>query len=53
MQIRQAQAKDAAGIAKVHVDSWRTTYTNILPAEFLKNLSYDQRTTLWDCNISD
>lgn len=53
MQIRQAQAKDAAGIAKVHVDSWRTTYKNILPAEFLKNLSYEQRTTLWDCNISD
>lgn len=53
MQIRQARAKDAAGIAKVHVDSWRTTYKNILPAEFLANLSYGQRTALWDSNISD
>lgn len=53
MQIRQAETKDAAGIAKVHVDSWRTTYKNILPAEFLENLSYEQRTILWDSNISD
>lgn len=40
MQIRKATINDAEGIAKVHVDSWRTTYKGIIPDEFLYNLSY-------------
>ncbi|MCM3172930.1 GNAT family N-acetyltransferase [Paenibacillus sp. MER 99-2] len=51
MQIREATIHDAEGIAKVHVDSWRTTYKGIIPEEFLKNLSYEQRTELWINNI--
>lgn len=53
MQIRKAQLNDAAGIAKVHVDSWKTTYQHIMPAEFLNTLSYVQRTDLWTRNIGD
>ncbi|KOP80620.1 GNAT family acetyltransferase [Lysinibacillus sp. FJAT-14745] len=53
MKIRQANIKDAQGIGKVHVDSWRTTYKGILPDDFLNNLSYEQRTELWKRNISD
>lgn len=53
MQIRRAQAEDARGIAKVHVDSWRTTYRGIVPSSFLDKLSYDQRTALWERNIAD
>jgi ribosomal protein S18 acetylase RimI-like enzyme len=52
MIIRKASVTDAKGIAKVHVDSWRTTYKNIIPDEFLEKLSYDQRTELWIKNIS-
>ena len=52
MKIRRATIKDAEGIAKVHVDSWRTTYKGIIPDEFLKNLSYEKRTELWIANIS-
>jgi len=52
MKIRRATHKDAEGIAKVHVDSWRTTYKGIIPDEFLKNLSYEKRTELWIGNIS-
>lgn len=26
MQVRKANADDAEGLAKVHVDSWRSTY---------------------------
>ena len=52
MQIRQAKAEDAAGIAKVHVDSWRSTYKDIMPAEFLRSLSYGKRTDLWKNNIA-
>ncbi len=43
---------DAKGIAKVHVDSWKTTYRNIIPNEFLEKLSYVQREKLWEHNLS-
>lgn len=52
MIIRRAQISDAEGIAKVHVDSWRTTYKNIIPDSFLAKLSYEQRTELWKRNIA-
>ncbi|MEW4429737.1 hypothetical protein AB1I68_19920 [Paenibacillus pabuli] len=51
MHIREAMINDAEEIAKVHVDSWRTTYKGIIPEEFLTNLSYKQRTELWIKNI--
>jgi ribosomal protein S18 acetylase RimI-like enzyme len=53
MIIRKAKLSDSQGIAKVHVDCWRTTYKNIVPTEFLDKLSYDQRTELWVKNISN
>ncbi len=52
MTIRMATIEDAKGIAKVHVDSWRTTYKGIIPEDFLNNLSYEKRTELWIRNIS-
>ncbi|WP_339229536.1 GNAT family N-acetyltransferase [Oceanobacillus sp. FSL K6-2867] len=53
MIIRRAKLDDATGIAKVHVDSWRTTYKGIIPNDFLNNLSYVKRTELWKRNISE
>ena len=53
MIIRRATISDAPGIAKVHVDSWRTTYKGIIPQSFLDGLSYEQRTKLWQNNVSD
>ncbi|MBN6206808.1 GNAT family N-acetyltransferase [Ralstonia pickettii] len=53
MQIRQATFQDAKAIAKVHVDSWRTTYQGIIPDSYLDSLSYEQRTELWQRNIAD
>lgn len=52
MKIRDATLTDARGIAKVHVDGWRTIYRNIISDDFLEKLSYDQRTDLWINNIS-
>jgi len=46
--IRSAVPADAASIAKVHVDSWRETYTGLMPAAFLAKLSYEQREKVWD-----
>jgi L-amino acid N-acyltransferase YncA len=47
MLIRQATISDASAIAKVHVDSWRSTYCGIVPAEYLDSLSYEDRTKRW------
>ncbi|MFD2761555.1 GNAT family N-acetyltransferase [Lentibacillus juripiscarius] len=51
MKIRKATQQDASGIAKVHVDSWRTTYKNIVPDAFLDSLNYENRTKLWKQNV--
>ncbi|MGN7478149.1 GNAT family N-acetyltransferase [Solibacillus silvestris] len=53
MIIRKAEMEDAENIAKVHVDSWRTTYKGIIPQNFLDKLSYEQRTTLWENNMAN
>lgn len=42
--VRVATAEDAAGIGRVHVDSWRTTYTGIISDATLANLSYEKST---------
>ncbi|MFD1038844.1 GNAT family N-acetyltransferase [Virgibacillus byunsanensis] len=52
MNIRRAILSDAEGIAKVHVDSWISTYKNIVPDSFLDQLSYKQRASLWERNIA-
>ena len=47
MILRAAHPTDAAAIAKVHINSWRTTYKGIVPDDFLATLSYEQRTPWW------
>jgi GNAT superfamily N-acetyltransferase len=47
LHIRSATVNDAAALAKVHVDSWRTTYAALVPADFLARLSYAQREQQW------
>ncbi len=44
---RQSNISDANGIARVHVDTWRTTYAGIVPEDFLRNLSYERRERQW------
>ena len=43
MTIRPATLDDVEGIAKVHVDAWRSTYRGIMPDAFLDSLSYERR----------
>ncbi|MEN2767671.1 GNAT family N-acetyltransferase [Ornithinibacillus xuwenensis] len=52
MRIREGKFSDAKAIARVHVDCWRTTYSGIIKDEYLNRLSYEQRTELWERNIS-
>ena len=51
--IRPATPDDASGIAHVHVESWRTTYAGIVPAEYLANLSEADRATGWREQLSN
>jgi L-amino acid N-acyltransferase YncA len=47
MIIRAATQNDIPAIAKVHVDTWRTTYRGIVPDEHLANLSYERQASGW------
>lgn len=48
MKIRKAVLSDAKGIAKVQVDTWRTSYKNIVPDNYLKKMKYESREDLWE-----
>jgi ribosomal protein S18 acetylase RimI-like enzyme len=47
MIIREAELRDARGIAEVHVRSWQAAYAGIVPDEELARLSVDQREEFW------
>lgn len=47
INIREATINDVFGIAKVHVDSWNTTYKNIVPDEYLKSKTYKAQEERW------
>ena len=53
MIIREAAPGDAAGIARVHVESWRTTYLGIMPQQHLDELSEDDFTQTWATRLAD
>ena len=52
MLIRKAEIEDAAGLAKVHIDTWRTAYRDIMPPEVLANLSYEKSSSNWHKSLS-
>jgi GNAT superfamily N-acetyltransferase len=37
----------------VVVDTWRTTYTGIVPQDYLESLSYEKATDVWHSRITD
>jgi hypothetical protein len=47
MILREARPADAAKIARVHVDGWRTTYRGIVPDDYLAALSYEAQERSW------
>ena len=55
MDIRQATADDAAGIATVHIQSWQTSYRGIIPDSVLDKLdsTYERRLAFWNDILQD
>ena len=47
MRIRQATPADAPDIAKVNVESWRSTYNGIVPNQYLNGMSPEKRERQW------
>ncbi len=47
MSVRPARIEDAPQIARVHVDSWRSTYSEIVPQDFLAAMSYEDFEARW------
>jgi GNAT superfamily N-acetyltransferase len=52
-EIRPAKIEDALAMARVHVDTWRTTYVGIIPDEYLANLSYERSQAGWCEHFAD
>ena len=46
MVVRKAVASDAPKIAEVNIDTWRTAYQGIIPAQHLAKLSYKKKEKL-------
>ena len=45
--IRAARPTDAGGIARIDVETWRTTYAGVLPQTYLVGLSHRRRAIGW------
>src|SRR3990172_4871822 len=52
MRIREASPADSPAIARVHVDSWRSTYRGIISDEVLAGLSYPDRERMWEGSLT-
>lgn len=50
---RLALAADAAGIARVHVQSWRDTYSGLLPDRYLAAMNVRQYESQWARTLRD
>jgi GNAT superfamily N-acetyltransferase len=52
MPIRSATISDAMGLAKVHVDTWRSTYRGIVSDAFLDGLTYERSAKGWERSLT-
>ena len=47
ISFRRATPDDAAAIAALRVDSWRTTYRGVMPDAYLDGMKTDDSTAMW------
>lgn len=47
LTIRPADVDDAPAIARVHVDTWRSSYAGIVPQAYLDSMTVQNRTFVW------
>ena len=51
--VRPAELADAAAIARVHVDTWKSAYRGLLPEDFLDSLTEASYLDRWRRGIAD
>jgi GNAT superfamily N-acetyltransferase len=51
--IRHAIPDDAATLGHIHVATWRTTYTGLMPQHILDGLSEETSTARWSARLAD
>jgi GNAT superfamily N-acetyltransferase len=51
MTVRHASIQDLPAIARVHVESWKTTYAGRMPEAYLRDLTLEDRERLWRANF--
>ena len=49
--VRPASSGDASGIARISVETWRSTYRNIIAADHLAQLSVEESTGRWSQHL--
>jgi GNAT superfamily N-acetyltransferase len=47
MIVRPATESGVPAIARIHVDTWRTTYKGLIAQDYLDSLSYEQKEAQW------
>ena len=50
--VRLATSADAAGISRVHVDSWRSAYAGLLPGDVIASRTVERRLAYWSRLLS-
>lgn len=53
MTIRQARLEDAPAIALVHVESWRSSYTGIMPGDYIARQTVERRQQMWQSILNN
>jgi ribosomal protein S18 acetylase RimI-like enzyme len=53
MNIRLASINDIEGIARVHLESWKTSYKGIISDDFLSNITMEGRIRNWTWNFNN
>ena len=53
MKLRIANKNDAAGVAKVHIDTWKECYKGVVPDSYLDSFDYAERTKSWEKGLCD
>ncbi|WP_277211716.1 GNAT family N-acetyltransferase [Isoptericola croceus] len=50
--IRSATTSDAATIAQVHMTSWKSAYSHVLPTSYLDSLDVSERAEQWEKTLA-
>jgi GNAT superfamily N-acetyltransferase len=53
VSVRPARPDDAAEIGRIQVETWRTAYAEILPAQVLDGLTVDDAAATWGAAITE